>query len=174
MFEPLQPKPISGKNLDAALDKAERYRAMNEPWEAESLCRDVLAREPDNQRALSLLVLSLTDHFMDELGGNVKEAQSLIRRLRNPYDRAFYTGVVCERKGKAVLAHSGREAGAAVYGWLQKAMQRYEEAEELGGREADDAILRWNTCARMINRNKHVRPPPGPPSGEFRAAKRGG
>ena len=35
-------KPISRDSLDGALAKAERYRLLNEPTEAESICRDIL------------------------------------------------------------------------------------------------------------------------------------
>jgi len=38
--------------IPAALEKAERYRLLNEPGEAESICLDILAVDPDNQRAL--------------------------------------------------------------------------------------------------------------------------
>ena len=38
--------------MPAALEKALRYRLLNEPVEAESICRDVLEVDPDNQAAL--------------------------------------------------------------------------------------------------------------------------
>ena len=41
-------KRISQAALPAALAKAERYRLLNEPEQAESICRDVLAVEPKN------------------------------------------------------------------------------------------------------------------------------
>ena len=44
-------KPLSPEPCPAALAKAERYRLLNEPGEAESICLDVLAVEPDNQEA---------------------------------------------------------------------------------------------------------------------------
>jgi len=55
MFEP---KPISKDAVPAALAKAERYRFLNEPGEAESICLDVLQIEPDNQDAIVALVRS--------------------------------------------------------------------------------------------------------------------
>ena len=42
-------KPISPEAIPEALQKAERYRLLNEPAQAESLCQDVLAVEPNNQ-----------------------------------------------------------------------------------------------------------------------------
>ena len=57
-------KPIDPAAVPAALQQAERYRLLNEPEEAESICLDVLAVEPDNQQALVMLLLSLTDQFV--------------------------------------------------------------------------------------------------------------
>ena len=50
-------KPISTAAVPAALEKALRYRLLNEPAEAESICRDVLLADPGNQEALVTLVL---------------------------------------------------------------------------------------------------------------------
>jgi hypothetical protein len=41
-------KPISHDSVANALAKAERYRLLNEPNEAESICHDILQIEPDN------------------------------------------------------------------------------------------------------------------------------
>jgi hypothetical protein len=37
-------------------------------------------------------------------------------------------------------------------------MEWYEEAERLSVAGNDEAILRWNTCARTLNQNEHLRP----------------
>lgn len=161
-------KPLSPKNIGAALEKAERYRLLNESWECDSICRDILAVDPGNTEAIKLLLLAMTDRFDAEDDDDVTEAEALVESLPSPYDRAFCAGVICERKGKAVFKYGGYESGPAVYRWLRKAMAWYERAEEVKTEQGDDANLRWNTCARMIDRHKHVRPPPGPPSGEWR------
>jgi hypothetical protein len=161
-------KPMSRDNVGAALEKAERYRLLSEPWETDSICRDILAVDPDNEAALKLLLLALTDRFDPDEDVDVDEARALLPKLRSEYDRAFYAGIICERKGKTLFAHAPIEAGPAVFRWLRQAMTHFEHAEELRTSEADDALLRWNACARMIDRHKHVRPPPGPPSGEWR------
>src|SRR5262245_5730837 len=57
MFEP---KPISRDAIPAALAKAERYRLLNEPLEAESICLDVLQIDGANQDAIVMLLLALT------------------------------------------------------------------------------------------------------------------
>lgn len=161
-------KPLSPENIDAALEKAERYRLLNESWECDSICRDVLAIDPDNSRATKLLILAMTDRFDIENDKDIDEAEALLDRLTSEHDRAFCAGIICERKGKMVFKYGGYESGPAVYRWLRKAMTWYERAEVVEPDQSDDAILRWNTCARMIDRHKHVRPPPGPPSGEWR------
>ena len=56
-------KPISDASVSGALAKAERYRLLNEPNEAESICRDILAVEADNQQAWISLILALTDQI---------------------------------------------------------------------------------------------------------------
>ncbi len=56
-------KPISKEAIPQALAKATRYRLLNEPAQAESICRDVLAADPENQEAVYALILALTDRF---------------------------------------------------------------------------------------------------------------
>ncbi len=156
MFE-LQ--PLSPKAIDSALEKAERYRLLNEPWEAESICRDVLAVDENNQRAVTTMLLALTDRFSGE-GVSVKEVRELADRLESEYERAYYNGIICERRGKSRLASNIMGTGPAVYDWLREAMDWFEKAKELRPAGNDDAILRWNTCARLIMHHKDVRPAP--------------
>ena len=61
-------KPISHDSVAGALAKAERYRLLNEPGEAESICRDILQIEPNNQAALVNLILALTDQIPQYAG----------------------------------------------------------------------------------------------------------
>ena len=140
-------KPISREAIPQALEKVERYRLLNEPAEAESICRDVLRADPGNPRALVMLLLTLTDQFGRGVG--VNEPREIVGRLEGDYERAYYEGIVCERQGKALLR--GPAAGSEVgsYGWLREAMRAYERAEALRPAGNDDAILRWNACARI-------------------------
>ena len=48
-------KPISKEAIPSALAKAERYRLLNEPRLAESICRDVLRTDAGNQQGLVIL-----------------------------------------------------------------------------------------------------------------------
>jgi len=155
-------KPLSTEAVGRALEKAEHYRLLNEPREAESICRDILAVEPDNQRAVVLLVLSLSEQFGDDGGTGVEEAKMLVSRLESEYERAFYSGIICERRAKELLAHGTLGSGPRVYELLRDAMAWFEKAEQRSPAGNDDSLLRWNTCARIIRRNK-LRPAPGPP-----------
>jgi len=147
-------KPLSKEAIPAALDKAMRYRLLDEPGEAESICHDVLRIEPENQQALVILLLALTDRFGKGYAVGITQAQEVLPRLRDPYERAYYAGLVSERRAKAQLRQSGPGSGFAAYQLLREAMARYEKAEAIRPAGNDDALLRWNACARMIMGNK--------------------
>jgi hypothetical protein len=151
-------KRLSKEAVPRALEKAERYRLLNEPTEAESICQDILAVDPENQQALVVLLLALTDQF--ERGLAVKEAREILPRLRDEYERAYYAGIICERQAKARLAHGGPGSGFAAYEWLREAMDWYHKAEAIRPAGNDDAMLRWNTCARAFIHNPRLVPPP--------------
>jgi hypothetical protein len=151
-------KTLSPEAVPRALAKAERYRLLNEPSEAESICLDALGIEPDNQEALTVLLLALTDQFGEESPSSFTEAWNTLARLRDDYQRNYYTGIVYERRAKAHL-HLGRPGnGPRAYEWLREAMSWYEKAEAIRPAGNDDAILRWNACARLINRNQRLEP----------------
>ncbi len=153
-----QLKPLSANGIGPALDKAERYRLLNEPWEAQSICSDVLDVEPDNQRALIVLILALTDQFQRESDVRIDEPRALLSRLESEYERAYYGGILCERWAKALLARGTPGVGSVAYDWLHDAMQGFEQAEALRPRGNDDAILRWNACVRALMRYENLRP----------------
>ena len=146
-------KPISPEAVPAALEKAERYRLLNEPEEAESICLDVLAVDPANQTALVMLLLALTDQFRTDHGHCVRQALEVLPRLGGEYERHYYAGIIWERRANARLAQGGPGSGGVAFEWLRKAMDCYEHAERLRPHGNDDAILRWNTCARQVQRH---------------------
>jgi hypothetical protein len=150
-------KTLSREAVPRALAKAERYRLLNEPGEAHSICLDVLAVDPDNQEVLATLILALTDQF-DHQPSLVPEALAAVARLSDGYERAYYTGIIQERRAKALLAHRTPRSGPSVYEWLRNAMTRYEEADAIRPPNNDDARLRWNACARLIAGNPDLRP----------------
>src|SRR5262249_12285891 len=86
-------KKISPASIPHALDKAEGYRLRNDPAQAESIYRDVLAVDPENQDAVRGLILSLTDQFEAAAAARAaREAQAHVARLREEYERAYYSG----------------------------------------------------------------------------------
>jgi hypothetical protein len=146
------------EGIPAALDKAERYRLLNEPAEAESICLDVLAIDGDNQRALITLILCLTDQFEEAIADRQSRARALLPKLHGEYERIYYAGLISERRGKAAMKDGALVSGSDIYEWLTEAMELYEKAEALSPPGNDEARLRWNACARKLNSNKSLRP----------------
>ena len=145
--------------LPRALEKAERYRLLSEPQEAESICEDVLAADPNNQRAIVMLTLALTDQS-DTDDARVNDARDWARRLTDAYERIYYEGLTWEREGRALLKR--RHGSEFAYDFFRAAMDCYEQASAISPPNDDDAILRWNTCVRTIQR-KHLAPRPDEP-----------
>ena len=149
-------KPLSRDAIPSAIEKAMRYRLLNEPAEAESICLDILRTDPNNQQALVILVLALTDRFGKGYNVGDSQAQEIASRLRDDYERAYYTGIISERRAKAYLHQNSGGSSFNAYEKLTDAMRWYEKAESLRPPGNDDALLRWNTCARLIMQNKLV------------------
>lgn len=150
-------KSLRREGVTHALERAERYRLLNEPDQAESICLDILEVEPNEERALITLLLARTDQFL--LGkGSTESAKEVLPRLREPYDRAYYAGIISERRAWAALAHARPGGEVMAYELLRKAMEDYERAEAISPPGNDDPRLRWNTCARILNGNPRLRP----------------
>ncbi len=147
-------KSLSREAIPAALEKAERYRLLNEPGEAESICLDILATDAENQPAIITLLLAITDRFSKGYGVSDTPANQLLARIKGEYERAYYGGILAERRAKAKLAQGSPGANHYAYDELCEAMRQFERAEKIRPPGNDDALLRWNTCARMMTRNK--------------------
>ncbi len=143
-------KKISTAAVPRALQKAERYRLLNQSWATESICLDILEVDPTNQQVIVMLILALTDQFGDEPKALARRATALLDRIADPYQRAYYHGIIFERLGHAQLATGAMHADALAHQSITKAMSYFEEAEKLRPPANDDAILRWNTCARTV------------------------
>jgi hypothetical protein len=150
-------KPISKEGIPAALQKAERYRLLNDSSAAESICLDILSVEQENQQALVMLLLSITDQFGDE-SADVARAREVLPKLKDEYKRHYYAGIISERKAKSVLASGSMGVDEVAHDWFRDAMKWYEKAEAARPSGNDEAILRWNTCARMLDRHAPKRP----------------
>jgi tetratricopeptide (TPR) repeat protein len=140
-------KRLSEKNLNHALEKAEKYRDLNQPEEAESICRDVLEVSPDHQPTLRTLGLALTDRYRSSWMRLHAEALAVFGRLKNDYERVYYTGIAWERCGKAQLE---QEAGRGAYDAFHQALKLFERAEGIADSSNPDPILRWNRCVREL------------------------
>jgi len=150
-------KILSPEAVPRALAKAERYRLLNEPGEAESICLDALEVGPTNQEAITMLLLSITEQF-DADPTRVSDAWKTVDRLTTEYERAYYSGIIHERRAKGSLKDAKPRGGPRAYEWLREAMACYERAEALRPPNNDDALLRWNACARLIMSNHHLVP----------------
>ncbi|MEP6688587.1 MAG: hypothetical protein ABJC36_09580 [Gemmatimonadales bacterium] len=151
-------KRVSSACIPGALQKAERYRIINDPSSAESICLDVLEVDPRNQEALVTLILAITDQLVESPAERARRAQELLPRLDDEYKRMYYAGIVCERTAKAHLRRGAIGSGELAYYWFRDAMEWYAKAEARRPAGNDEPILRWNTCARILNRDEHIRP----------------
>ena len=143
-------KQLSHDAVPAALEKANRYRLLNEPGAAESIYLDILAVEPDNQVALKNIVLAMSDRFGKDYAVGDTHINDYLAKIVDEYEKTYYTGIVYERRAKAVL----EKGGVNAYELFMRAMELFEKAEAIRPPGNDDAILRWNGCARIITQNK--------------------
>ena len=152
-----QLKPISKAGIPEALQKAERYRLLNEPRLAESICQDILDLEPDNHDTIITMLLAITDQFGTDTSANANRARQLLPLMSNDYEHHYYSGIICERQGSTFLFRGNTGGHFMAYEWLIDAMEHFEKAEAVRPANNDDAILRWNTCVRLIT-SHHLQP----------------
>jgi hypothetical protein len=153
-------KPIAKEALPRALEKAEQYRVLNEPLEAESICLDILEVDPKNERAIVTLLLALTDQFRENWATTSRRAHSLLARLPDGYSRAYYKGIILERSAKAHVARGEPGARYLAFDELRDAMHEFDLAIASRPAGNEDSVLRWNACARFLERHPEVRHEP--------------
>ncbi len=151
-------KTLPTASIPSALQKAERYRLLNEPYEAQSICLDILEVDPGNQQAIITLLLAYTDTFKDEIFPAFNKAIDVLERLGDAHCKLYYQGIINERRAKAHLHKGGPSAAQIAHDWYIKAMEDYEKALKYCSPGNEDAALRWNTCARVLNGNPHIKP----------------
>lgn len=149
-------KRLSTSAIPSALAKAERYRLLNEPEEAQSICEDVLHADPANADAVRTLILALTDSFPHQGGKTVSRAKDLVAKLPSEYERAYYGGLIAERRARALLGKGGAGRSLPAGDLLREAMHAFERAEAVKPADNDDALLRWNACARLFERHPEL------------------
>jgi hypothetical protein len=155
-------KRISREGIPKSIEKAEHYRLLNDPQQAESICLDVLEIDADNQYALRTLLLAITDQFGSRRSAAARQTTHFLSRLEDDFERTYYTGLMCERRARALL--SGGMSRSQAYAPFREAMEWYEKARDLAPAGNDDPILRWNSCARTI---MHERLEARPDDGEL-------
>ena len=146
----LQLKLLSKDSIAQALIKAKHYRLLNEPWQAESICRDILNVEPTHQITLLNLILAITDQFGHQKKSSYQEARELCAKLSSNYEQLYYRGLIEERLGKVALARTTPRAKYIAYEHYRNAMEFYEKSEKIHREDNQDSILRWNACVRRI------------------------
>jgi hypothetical protein len=146
--EDFDTKPITREGIPAAIERAQHYRLLNQPDLAESICLDVLEIEPENQEALVVAILAITDQFAHGGPPGVGRAREHLTRVTDDYQRSYYAGIIAERWGRAILTRG--PAGKFAYNSLREAMDWFEKAALMRPAGNDDAILRWNACVRSI------------------------
>jgi hypothetical protein len=144
--------------VPAALERARHYRLLNDPHQAESICLDVLAAAPGHAEARVVLLLALTDQFDSRLQDAFPRARELAQGLEDEYERAYYTGLVYERRARSQYRRGGPGVGTATYEWLDRALAEYDRASRLSPGGNDEALLRWNACVRLIESEPRIRP----------------
>ena len=143
-------KKLADKNLDAAITLAKHYRDLNQPHEAESICRDVLEVAPQNVDALRTLGLALTDRFATQYLTLFDQAVAIFKKLPSEYERVYYEGIAWERYAKAQL-EAGR-AHNAIHAF-EEALERFEAAQPLAAKDEPAPILHYNRCVRALTTN---------------------
>ena len=152
-------KVLSQDAIPHALERVERYRLLNEPRVAVSICQDILQVDTENQQALVGMILATTDQFNESSGAKINQALELIPGLKEEYDRDYYTGICYEREAKARLNRRYPGVEHDAYDLLREAMDWFEKAEAVHPVGVEDALLRWNSCARVImDQNLTARP----------------
>jgi len=145
-------KTLKPEAVPAAIQKAKQYRLLNEPNDAESICLDILATDPGHQEALKILVLALSDKFSDHgLIPSFQQAQKYMNMLGDSHCKRYYEGIIFERRAKFHLKQGGPGSGSVAYDFLVKAMDAFSAVLEQCDEHNQKAVLRWNSCARIIN-----------------------
>lgn len=151
----LELKKITPEGVPTALPLAHRYRLLNDPQAAESICLDILEVKPKNQDALKTLLLALSDNFVNGIHPSFSKAEKVLERFEDPFMHAYYSGILSERRAKAHLKIGGPNAVQMAQTWLEKAMESFNQAIE-ADEERQEAVIRWNSCARLLNEQNRM------------------
>ena len=139
--------------IGQALEKARQYRSLMEPEIAESICLDVLHVQPDNQDVLVIYILALLDQIPHpETQIEVKSIERIIDKLNSEYQRYYYSGLLHERMARYMITQTMSHSFA--YDYFYQALRCYYQAQKIIPAQNEEAILRWNSCIRTIEKEK--------------------
>ncbi len=137
------------------LKKAKQYRLLLEPDLAISICIDIFAIDANNQEALIIYILALTDKLSNGCKVTDKKILDTIAKLSTKFYKDYYTGIFLEKKARAMLKNTMSKSFA--YAAFMQAIKAYKQAEKLADKDCSDAILRYNSCLRTIEK-QHLIP----------------
>ncbi len=150
------PKPLPLETVPAALKQAHHYRLLNEPALAESICRDIVAVDDNNEIAWITLLLALTDQFDEKYAHALDHAKECLGKLQTDFHRLYYEGIIYERWARAQQKKS--IPLETIESWVRNAMRFYDQSAELAPADDPHPVLRWNTCARYLDEIEQKRP----------------
>jgi len=140
-------KQLRARDLEAAVALAKHYRDLNQPEDAESICRDILDVSPGSDDAWRTLGLALTDQFPTSWMRLFDDACAAFAKLSSHYERMYYTGIAWERYAKAQLELGNNKNAIHAF---EQAIRLFDEADELGSSEDPGPILHYNRCIRAL------------------------
>jgi hypothetical protein len=104
---------------------------------------------------LQLKLEVISNAGIPEAISKAAEVEKIFQALTGHYEHLYYTGLLHERRAKAQM-QVGRPL-RALAPLFEAAMRRFEEEEKIRPSDNDDAILRWNRCARLLQSHRGFR-----------------
>ena len=142
---------IDKNSIEDVLERAKQYRSLLQPEVAISICLDIFAVDKDNQNALVIYILALTDQLVQsESKIHHKKITESIKKLDSEFLRHYYSGIFLERQARGLLINSMSRSFA--YEAFIEAIEEFEIAEKMAPKHCADPILRYNSCLRTIKK----------------------
>ncbi len=142
---------IDKDSIEDVLERAKQYRSLLQPDMTISICMDIFAVDKNNQEALVIYILALTDQLsQSESKVHQKKITDSIKRLDSKFLQHYYSGIFFERQARSLLKHSMSRSFA--YEAFIEAIAEFEIAEKMAPEHCADPILRYNSCIRTIKK----------------------
>ena len=142
---------IEKSSIEEVLERARQYRSLLQPEMAISICLDIFAVDNNNQDALVIYILALTDQLsQSESKVHRNKITDSIKLLNSEFLRHYYSGIFLERQARSLLKHSMSRSFA--YDGFIEAIAEFEIAEKMAPEHCADPILRYNSCLRTIKK----------------------